>query len=447
MDSNSKSIPKGFKQTDIGLIPEDWDVDELDNHISKPQYGFTESASDKGNVQFLRITDITDFGVDWSKVPYCNCPKEKIESYKLKNNDIVFARIGATTGKSYLINNPPNSIFASYLIRVRSNNDLDSPYLYYFFNSSEYWKQINSNKGRNLKGGVSASILSKLKIPLPPLPEQKKIAHVLSKIQQAIETQEQIIKTTQELKKALMQKLFTEGLNGEPQKQTEIGLIPESWEVVKIKDYCDVKSHSFSFSKIPSIDSKSTSDIKVLAIKVSDMNLPGNEFVLNYSNNEFYLPEKKLAKIKTIPPGSIVFPKRGAAISTNKKRLIKYNTILDPNLIAVIPGSTVDYSFLFCWFQSFDVSTLKDDNPIPQLNKKDVDNVSFPLPKKDIQKRIADIIYKIDESVVQQSIKLNHLKELFKNMLSQLMTGQIRVKDIEFKLEEVEKTAEAVKAE
>jgi type I restriction enzyme S subunit len=89
---------------------------------------------------------------------------------------------------------------------------------------------------------LSKTVLGDRLIPLPPLPEQKKIAKILSTLQRAIEEQERIIQTTTELKKALMQKLFTEGLRNEPQKQTEIGLIPESWEVVRCEDVCDTIS-------------------------------------------------------------------------------------------------------------------------------------------------------------------------------------------------------------
>ncbi len=79
---------------------------------------------------------------------------------------------------------------------------------------------------------LSNTVLQRVPVAFPPLPEQKKIAHILSTVQRAIEAQERIIQTTTELKKALMHKLFTEGLRNEPQKQTEIGPVPESWEVV-----------------------------------------------------------------------------------------------------------------------------------------------------------------------------------------------------------------------
>ncbi len=76
----------------------------------------------------------------------------------------------------------------------------------------------------------------KIQVPLPSLTEQRKIAFVLLKIQQAIEQQDKIIETARELKKSLMNKLFTEGLHGEEQKETEIGLMPKSWRTVKLVD-------------------------------------------------------------------------------------------------------------------------------------------------------------------------------------------------------------------
>jgi hypothetical protein len=106
------------------------------------------------------FTDITDSGVKWPTVPFCECPEEELGKYRLASGDIVFARIGATTGKSYLITNPPPSVFASYLIRVRAKREIYPGFL---------------------------------------------------------------------------SQLFTAGLRGEPQKQTDIGPVPESWGVATLE--------------------------------------------------------------------------------------------------------------------------------------------------------------------------------------------------------------------
>jgi type I restriction enzyme S subunit len=219
-----------------------WREEALERLCESPQYGYTASSSESGNVRFLRISDITDSGVTWSTVPLCECPTDLLSKYRLASGDIVFARIGATTGKSYLINDPPLSVFASYLIRIRARDQIDPGFLSHFFKSSRYWQQINAQKNANLKKGVSGSLLKTLLVPVPPLDEQRKIASVLGLVQRAIKQYERLIALTQELKKSLMHKLFTEGLRGERQKQTEIGPVPESWEVVKLKDICEFMS-------------------------------------------------------------------------------------------------------------------------------------------------------------------------------------------------------------
>lgn len=194
------------KITKLGEIPGSWDVVELGTVCEKPQYGFTDSASQKGNTRFLRITDITENGVNWNTVPFCNCPEP--EKYLLKDGDIVFARIGATTGKSYLLKSPDNAVYASYLIRVRVNK-VRSDYLYYFFQTDAYWKQINSQKGTSLKGGVNGSILSKLSIPKCSDEEQKLIASVFTSIDQKIEVVQGKLLEHKNLFKTLLHELMS----------------------------------------------------------------------------------------------------------------------------------------------------------------------------------------------------------------------------------------------
>ena len=173
-----------LKQTEIGEIPESWVVGRLGDHCEKPQYGYTESARNEPiGPKFLRITDISEYGVDWNSVPYCPCTSEALRTLRLKPGDLVFARIGATTGKSYLITECPEAVFASYLIRVRAKEGLDPAFLSCFFETSAYWRQIRANDGANVKGGMNASVLTSLRCPVPLLEEQEEIAAILRKVE------------------------------------------------------------------------------------------------------------------------------------------------------------------------------------------------------------------------------------------------------------------------
>ncbi len=176
-----------LKQTEIGEIPESWEVVSLGKYCEKPRYGYTESASSEPTgPKFLRITDITEYGVHWDSVPYCPCPKEILDELRLLPGDLVVARIGATTGKSYLIAECPEAVFASYLIRLRTRPGLDPAYLSCFFESEAYWRQVQASKGSNLKGGINASVLSRLLFPLPAPDEQREVATILKGIERQI---------------------------------------------------------------------------------------------------------------------------------------------------------------------------------------------------------------------------------------------------------------------
>ncbi len=188
------------------MLTAEWPLKRLEDLAERVDYGHTASAnSSPVGPQFLRITDIQDDHVDWSTVPFCECDPDSLSILELRPGDVVFARTGATTGKSFLLRTcPPNAIFASYLIRVRTKLQLVDPiYLARFFQSPQYWAQISKTSVGTAQPGVNASKLRELLVPLPPIEEQRRIAAILDKAdvirrkrQEAIALTEQILRST-----------------------------------------------------------------------------------------------------------------------------------------------------------------------------------------------------------------------------------------------------------
>ena len=145
-------------------LSEKYPLVPLSEYLESTQYGFTASAKTSGKYYLLRITDIKDGKVEWDNVPFCDC--EDPEKYLLNNNDILVARTGGTTGKSFLVHNVPlNSLFASYLIRLRVKKEANSEFIYTFLNSYTYWSQLIELKRGAAQPNVNAEKLKTLLIP------------------------------------------------------------------------------------------------------------------------------------------------------------------------------------------------------------------------------------------------------------------------------------------
>jgi type I restriction enzyme, S subunit len=278
------------------------------------------------------------------------------------------------------------------------------------------------------RSSIHKTKLKAVEVPLTPLPKQKKIAHNLPTVPRWIVAQERISQTATELKKAHMHKLFTEGLRHEPQKPTEIGPVPESWATPTVESVCTIKASAMSYSQLEKAFNASDG-VRVIGIKVPDMNLPGNEIEFRSANLERLLTEKEARK-RTVPPHSIIFPKRGAAIATNKKRLTTGYTVLDPNLIVVMPSETVNHRYLFHWFNTFDLKKITDPGPTPQLNKKDIAPLKFPMPPVEEQEAIVAAIDAAEEKATLHSRKSDQLQDLFRTLLHELMTAKTRVHEL-----------------
>ena len=145
------------------------------------QYGLSNSAESTGDYRLLRITDIQDGYVDWESVPFTNTDAAK--KYLLHKNDIVFARTGATVGKSFLITDLPyDSVYASYLIRIRLIKGISANYIYQFFNSYCYWKQVTGKAIGVGQPNCNGTALKELFIPLPSQAEQNRIVSVANNL-------------------------------------------------------------------------------------------------------------------------------------------------------------------------------------------------------------------------------------------------------------------------
>lgn len=245
-------------------VPEGWVWTTVSDISKSILYGVSESAKSEGKYKLLRITDIQDNKVDWETVPFTDFDDNKVSSYILHNGDIVFARTGATVGKSYLIQGlSQKAIYASYLIRIQTFDLILPEYVKLFFESGYYWEQIELSSVGIGQPNVNGTILGYLNIPLPPFAEQKRIVieieqwlSLIDQIEQGRDDLHSVIKQTKSkiLDLAIHGKLVPQDPNDEPAiellKRINPGFtpcdnghyaqLPEGWTVCRLEQVADI---------------------------------------------------------------------------------------------------------------------------------------------------------------------------------------------------------------
>ena len=425
-----------FKDTKIGRIPKDWEVAIIKNVCKVVTSGFSFDVFEKSKldigteVLFTKVSDMNLEGNERIITDSVNkgfFTDDFVESNSvIKPNSLIFPKRGAAIKTNKKRINGKHIILDPNLIAVSFGENSRANYLftYYYFISFDLMRIVEDGTIPQL----NKRDIEPLKIPLPPLPEQQKIAEILSTVDEQISTTQSIIDKSKELKKGLMQKLFSEGIGHTEFKDTKIGRIPKDCEVAIIKNVCKVVTSGFSFD----VFEKSKLDIgtEVLFTKVSDMNLEGNERIITDSVNKGFFTDDFVESNSVIKPNSLIFPKRGAAIKTNKKRINGKHIILDPNLIAVSFGenSRANYLFTYYYFISFDLMRIVEDGTIPQLNKRDIEPLKIPLPPLPEQQKIAEILSEADAKIEKEEQEKAQLEQLKKGLMQQLLTGKKRVK-------------------
>lgn len=206
-------------------LPAGWTEANLGELASDITYGYTaKSSADPIGPRMLRITDIQDDRVNWSTVPHCSISEEDLSKYKLERGDLVFARTGATVGKSFLIREEiPDSVYASYLIRVRCRNYDLARYLSHFFRSPIYWSQITDASSGIGQPNVNGSKLKQLRIPVAPAAEQKRIADKLDRLLAAVDTCKARLDAIPAILKRFRQSVLAAATSGELTEEWRAG--------------------------------------------------------------------------------------------------------------------------------------------------------------------------------------------------------------------------------
>ncbi len=340
-------------------------------------------------------------------------------------DSIIFAtRVGVGKVGINRIDLAINQDLAGVLI---DNENHDIKFLAYQLGIDSIQQYVAMNKrGATIKG-ITRDCLEQIQLNIPPLPEQKKIAHILSTVQRAIEAQERIIQTTTELKKALMHKLFTEGLRNEPQKETEIGLVPESWEVCNVGDIAKIQSGGTPSRDVP----ENWRDGTIPWVKTGEINY----YVINDTEEKITTTGLANSAARLFPAGTLLMAMYGQGITRGKVGLLGIEAATNQACASIIPTEKERISsvFLYYYFEYHYEKLRQLGHGANQRNMNAALIRSFPLsfPKPDEQATVVTVFASLDEKRGHHEYRKTQLQDLFRTLLHELMTAKTLVHELE----------------
>lgn len=272
------------------------------------------------------------------------------------------------------------------------------------------------------------TVLREKKLPRPELEEQRKIARVLTMVQRAIEQQGAIIDVTRELKRGMMDKLFTQGLRGEPQKPTEIGLVPKSWCVKRIGEIATLRSGGTPSRKNEAFWAGGT----IPWVKTGEVNY----CVINDTEEKITEMGRSGSSAKVFPAGTLLMAMYGQGITRGKVGILGIDAATNQACVAFFPKNKDEVLTAFL-FQLFTFKYEYIRNLGHGANQKNLSadivktiQIAFPADI-DEQDEIVSALSALDDKLALSERKRSHYTDLFNTLLNQLMTAKTRVNGVD----------------
>ncbi|AKB35634.1 Type I restriction-modification system, specificity subunit S [Methanosarcina siciliae C2J] len=432
-----ENIPPGYKQTEVGVIPEDWNTKTCSALSDLITVGIVIRPTQyyaKQGVPALRSANIREKGIDDIDMVFISEKANALLSKsQVRTGDVLTVRTGYP-GTSAVV---PPSFSGSNCIDIlitRPSKAISPTFLSAWINSSFGKSQVLRNQGGLAQQHFNVSDLKSLVVALPPTKaEQEAIAEALSDTDALIESLEQLIAKKRQIKQGAMQELLT-GKKRLPEfeikkghKQTEVGVVPEDWMVTKLGDICQIFGR-IGFRGYTVNDIVKSGDG---AITISPSNIQDNKTDFSHCTYISWIKYEESPEIK-IQNGDILLVKTGSTVGkTAIVRNLPMKATINPQIV-VLKNTKIDNIFLgyltgFKVIQNQIVATVVG-GALPTLSQSQIAQFKFPLPStKAEQEAIASILSDMDSEISALEKKLAKARQIKQGMMQELLTGKIRL--------------------
>lgn len=429
-----------MKQTEIGMIPDDWEVKEFGNYSTIVRGGSPRPIQDfittnSSGINWIKIGDVKPNDKYIVKTEEKIIPAGKSRSREVNPGDFILSN-SMSFGRPYILK-INGCIHDGWLAIQNYQETFDVDYLYYLLGSDEVFKQYISMAAGSSVQNLNKQKVSKLLVPLPPtLAEQQKIAKALSDVDNVISTLEKLITKKKNLKQGTMQQLLTgkkrlpgfapavvEPVETTKFKQTEIGEIPEDWEV---KELGEVAKNFTGLTFSPD----DVCDYGTLVLRSSNI----QNDMLSFNDNVYVnmnIPERAIAHTGDI----LICVRNGSKRLIGKSALIteSANNCAFGAFMTILRTELLNQQFLFYVWQSDLIQKQIEESmgaTINQITNKDIRHYLIAYPKSNAeQTAIANVLSSMDKEIEALETKLGKYRNLKTGMMQQLLTGKIRLRN------------------
>lgn len=413
----------------IHNLPPDWDVAPLGAGFDVQQ-GKALSPQARGGLSprpFLRTGNILWGRLDLRSLDTMDFSDEEANRLALRPGDLLVCEGGDIGRTALWAGQIPGCLYQNHVHRLRARRpDIDPEFVMYWMQAAFLHLRLYGGVGnRTTIPNLSAARLKQLPIAVPPFAEQKAMAAVLAKIQEAAKVRENIVTRLKEVKAATMAKLFREGLCGKTLKPTDIGEIPDDWTVVDLGDHCQIRSGGTPPRDVPSYWNGHIPWVKTGEIDYRPITRTGERITQAGLEN---------SAAKLFPKGTLLMAMYGQGITRGKVAFLEAEAATNQAAAALLPSEHLDAGFLYayCCFAYETIRNLAHGANQKNLSIDLIRRIRVPLPP-DLheQQGIHSVVAALDARCQAAARRETLYSHLFTSILQRLMSGQLRLTQFE----------------